>query len=355
MPKINVLPKHLAELIAAGEVVERPASAVKELLENSIDAGADSVTVEIKNGGISYIRITDNGCGIAREDIRNAFVSHATSKIASPEDLNGIITLGFRGEALASVSAVAKVEVMTKTPEEQSGTRYVIENGEEKLLDDAGCPRGTTIIVRDLFSKTPARMKFLKKDVTEANAVAAVVDRIALSHPEVSVRFIREGKQTLITSGKGDLLTCIREVFGKEFSSGLIPAEYSSGAVKVSGFVSKPSESRPNRNMQFFFLNGRLIKTATGSAALSEGYKSSVMVGKFPSCVLNIEINPSLVDVNVHPAKTEVRFSDERVIFNAIFYACKNALSAGDAPKQIKEILIIILKVDIRFLRYFHK
>ena len=338
MPKINVLPKHLAELIAAGEVVERPASAVKELLENSIDAGADSVTVEIKNGGVSYIRITDNGCGIAREDIRNAFVSHATSKIASPEDLNGIITLGFRGEALASVSAVAKVEVMTRTPEEQSGTRYVIENGEEKLLDDAGCPRGTTIIVRDLFSKTPARMKFLKKDVTEANAVAAVVDRIALSHPEVSVRFIREGKQTLITSGKGDLLTCIREVFGKEFSSGLIPAEYSSGAVKVSGFVSKPSESRPNRNMQFFFLNGRLIKTATGSAALSEGYKSSVMVGKFPSCVLNIEINPSLVDVNVHPAKTEVRFSDERVIFNAIFYACKNALSAGDAPKQIKEI-----------------
>ena len=338
MPKINVLPKHLAELIAAGEVVERPASAVKELLENSIDAGADSVTVEIKNGGISYIRITDNGCGIAREDIRNAFVSHATSKIASPEDLNGIITLGFRGEALASVSAVAKVEVMTRTPEEQSGTRYVIENGEEKLLDDAGCPKGTTIIVRDLFSKTPARMKFLKKDVTEANAVAAVVDRIALSHPEVSVRFIREGKQMLITSGKGDLLTCIREVFGKEFSSGLIPAEYSSGAVKVSGFVSKPSESRPNRNMQFFFLNGRLIKTATGSAALSEGYKSSVMVGKFPSCVLNIEINPSLVDVNVHPAKTEVRFSDERVIFNAIFYACKNALSAGDAPKQIKEI-----------------
>ncbi|MGN0542760.1 MAG: DNA mismatch repair endonuclease MutL [Acutalibacteraceae bacterium] len=338
MPKINVLPKHLAELIAAGEVVERPASAVKELLENSIDAGADSVTVEIKNGGVSYIRITDNGCGIAREDIRNAFVSHATSKIASPEDLNGIITLGFRGEALASVSAVAKVEVMTRTPEEESGTRYVIENGEEKLLDDAGCPKGTTIIVRDLFSKTPARMKFLKKDVTEANAVAAVVDRIALSHPEVSVRFIREGKQTLITSGKGDLLTCIREIFGKEFSSGLIPAEYSSGAVKVSGFVSKPSESRPNRNMQFFFLNGRLIKTATGSAALSEGYKSSVMVGKFPSCVLNIEINPSLVDVNVHPAKTEVRFSDERVIFNAIFYACKNALSAGDTPKQIKEI-----------------
>ncbi len=338
MPKINVLPKQLAELIAAGEVVERPASVVKELLENSIDAGADTITVEIKNGGISYIRITDNGCGISKEDIRNAFVSHATSKIAVPDDLNSILTLGFRGEALASVSAVARVEVMTKTADEASGTRYVIEAGEEVLLDDAGCPKGTTMIVRDLFYKTPARMKFLKKDVTEANAVAGVVDRIALSHPEVSVRFIREGKQVLITSGKGDLLTCIREIFGKDFSSDLIPAEYSSNGIKVSGFVSKPSASRPNRNMQFFFLNNRLIKTGTGSAAVSEGYKNSIMVGKFPSCVLNIEINPSLVDVNVHPAKTEVRFSDERLIFNAVYYACKNALATGDTPKQVKEI-----------------
>lgn len=339
MPKINVLPKHLAELIAAGEVVERPASVVKELLENSIDAGADSITVEIKNGGISYIRITDNGCGISRDDIRNAFVSHATSKIASADDLNSILTLGFRGEALASVSAVARVEVMTSTRDEPCGTRYVIEAGDEILLDDAGCPKGTTIVVRDLFYKTPARMKFLKKDVTEANAVASVVDRIALSHPEVSVRFIREGKQVLITSGKGDLLTCIREIFGKDFSSDLIPAEYSAGGIKVSGFVSKPSAARPNRNMQFFFLNNRLIKTGTGSAAISEGYKNSIMVGKFPSCVLNIEINPSLVDVNVHPAKTEVRFSDERLIFNAVFYACKNALAAGDTPKQVKEIV----------------
>ncbi len=338
MPKINVLPKHLAELIAAGEVVERPASVVKELLENSIDAGADNITVEIRNGGISYIRITDNGCGISRDDIRNAFVSHATSKIATSDDLESILTLGFRGEALASVSAVARVEVMTRTAEDEIGTRYVIENGEEILLDDAGCPNGTTIMVRDLFCKTPARMKFLKKDVTEANAVAGVVDRIALSHPEVSIRFIREGKQVLITSGNGDLLTCIREVFGKDFSSELIYAEYSGNGVEVSGYVSKPSASRPNRNMQFFFLNNRLIKTGTGSAALSEGYKNSVMVGKFPSCVLNIKINPSLVDVNVHPAKTEVRFSDERVIFNAVFYACKNALAKGDSPKQVKEI-----------------
>lgn len=335
MEKINVLPKHLAELIAAGEVVERPASVIKELLENSIDAGADNITVEIKNGGISYMRITDNGHGISRDDIRNAFVSHATSKISSEDDLNSIFTLGFRGEALASISAVSRVDVMTRTPEEDTGTRYVIENGEEILLDDAGCPKGTTMIIRDLFFKTPARMKFLKKDVTEANAVAAVVDRIALSHPEVSIRFIREGKQVLVTSGNGDLLTCIREVFGKDFSKDLIPAEYETKGVKVNGYVSKPVASRPNRNMQFFFLNNRLIKTGTGSAALSEGYKNSIMVGKFPSCVLNITIDPSLVDVNVHPAKTEVRFSDERIIFNAIFYACKNALAAGDSPKQI--------------------
>jgi len=339
MPKINVLPKQLAELIAAGEVVERPASVVKELLENSIDAGADTVTVEIRNGGISYIRITDNGCGISREDIRNAFVSHATSKISTSEDLDNILTLGFRGEALASVSAVARVEVMTKTADEEIGTRYVVESGEEISLDDAGCPEGTTIMVRDLFYKTPARMKFLKKDVTEANAVAGVVDRIALSHPEVSIRFIREGKQVLITSGNGDLLTCIREIFGKDFSSDMIYSEYSGQGVEVSGYISKPSASRPNRNMQFFFLNNRLIKTGTGSAALSEGYKNSIMAGKFPSCVLNININPSLVDVNVHPAKTEVRFSDERIIFNAVYFACKNALAKGDTPKQVKEIV----------------
>lgn len=338
MPKINVLSKQLAELIAAGEVVERPASVIKELLENSIDAGADTVTVEIRNGGISYMRITDNGCGISRDDIRNAFVSHATSKIADADDLNSIMTLGFRGEALASISAVARVEVMTATPEENIGTRYVIESGEEILCDDAGCPKGTTIIVRDLFYKTPARMKFLKKDVTEANAVAGVVDRIALSHPEVSIRFIREGKQVLITSGKGDLHTCIREVFGKEFAQTLIPASAETNGVKISGFVSKPVAARPNRNMQFFFINNRLIKTGTGSAALSEAYKNSIMVGKFPSCVLNIELDPSLVDVNVHPAKTEVRFSDERMIFNAVYYACKNALDSGDTPKQVREI-----------------
>ncbi len=338
MAKINVMPKHLAELIAAGEVVERPASIVKELLENAVDAGANTVTLEIRQGGISYIRISDNGSGIERDDIRNAFVSHATSKIKSADDLNSILTLGFRGEALASIAAVAKVEVLTAVKSEKTGTRYSIEYGEEILLDDAGCPAGTTITVRDLFLKTPARMKFLKKDVTEANAVASAVDRIALSHPEVSFRFIRDGKQALMTSGKGDLLTCIREVFGKEFASGLIPCENQGSGVKVSGYISKPQYSRPNRNMQFFFLNGRFIRTGTGSAALSEGYRNSIMVGKFPSCVINLEINPSLVDVNVHPAKTEVRFSDEKPVFNAVFGAVKTALDEGDTRIQAEHI-----------------
>ncbi len=335
MPKINVMPKHLAELIAAGEVVERPASIVKELLENSIDAGADTITLEIKNGGISYIRISDNGCGIAREDVHNAFVSHATSKITTAENLNSITTLGFRGEALASVGAVSRVEMLTKTADETIGTRYCIEFGEETLIDDAGCPTGTTITVRDLFLKTPARMKFLKKDVTEANAVALVMDRVALSHPEISFRFIREGKQTLMTGGKGDLFTCISETLGKEFAFQLISCENETGGVKVTGFISKPQYSRPNRNMQYFFINNRFIKTGTGSAAISEGYRNSIMVGKFPSCVINIELDPSLVDVNVHPAKTEVRFTDERPVFNAIFGACKNALAEKDTRKQL--------------------
>lgn len=332
MPKINVLPKSIADLIAAGEVVERPASVIKELLENAIDAGATTVTAEIKNGGISYMRVTDNGCGIAREDIRNAFVSHATSKISEQKDLDSIMTLGFRGEALASIAAVAKVEIMTRPASEELGTRYVIEAGEEMQPDDAGCPAGTTLTVRDLFYSTPARMKFLKKDVSEANAVAGVIDRIALSHPEVSFRFIREGKQTLLTSGSGDLLTTAREVFGREFAEGLIPASGESDGIAVSGFISVPHASRPNRNMQFFFINGRLVKTGTGSAALTEAYKNSVMVGKFPSCILNLRISPYAVDVNVHPAKTEVRFSNEKAVFNAVYFACKNAL-AGDISR----------------------
>lgn len=334
MSKIKVLPKEIAELIAAGEVVERPASVIKELMENAIDAGSSSVTVEIKNGGITYIRVTDNGCGISREDIRTAFISHATSKISTRDDLYAIGTLGFRGEALASIAAVSNVEVLTRTTEEETGTRYCIRAGEETLVDDAGCPLGTTIVVRDLFFNTPARMKFLKKDVSEANAVAGIVDKIALSNPDVSIRFIREGKSALFTSGSGDLKTAAYEIFGKDFADGLIEADYSFESVKISGLVSKPTKSRPNRNMQFFFVNGRLVKSGTASAALSEAYKNSIMVGKFPYCVLNITTAPGLVDVNVHPAKIEVRFANERTVFSAVYYAAKNALEHRDeAPK----------------------
>lgn len=334
MPVINILPKHIAELIAAGEVVERPASVVKEIMENSIDAGATKITLEIQRGGITYIRITDNGCGIDRQNIRKAFVSHATSKISVEEDLNSINTLGFRGEALASIAAVARVEMMTRSAGEETGTRYVIEGGEEVLIDDAGCPAGTTLIIRDIFYNTPARMKFLKKDVTEANAVAGVVDRVALSHPEVSVRFIRDGKDVLFTSGDGKLESTIYSVLGKDFAGTLIPASYELEGIKVSGFVSKPFNARPSRSMQFFFLNNRFIKTRTGMAALEEAYKNQIMAGKFPACILNIQANAQSVDVNVHPAKTEVRFANEKLIFNAVYYCTKSALQQGDSRVQ---------------------
>lgn len=334
MPQINILPKHIAELIAAGEVVERPASIVKEIMENAIDAGADKITLEIKRGGITYIRITDNGCGIDRENIRKAFISHATSKISTADDLNAICTLGFRGEALASIAAVSRVEVMTRTEQESVGTRYCIEGGEETVIDDAGCPKGTTLVVRDLFYNTPARMKFLKKDVSEGNAVASVVDRIALSHPEVSVRFIRDSKDVLFTSGDGKLDNAIYKVLGKDFASTLIPCDYELEGVRVSGYISKPFNARPNRMMQYFFLNDRFIKTRTGMVALEEAYKNSVMVGKFPACVLKIQIAPGAVDVNVHPAKTEVRFANEKMIFNAVYYCAKSALQQGDTRVQ---------------------
>lgn len=335
MPEINILDKQTAQLIAAGEVVERPSSVVKELMENSIDAGATLLTVEIRRGGVTYIRITDNGCGIDRTNIKKAFISHATSKIAKEDDLNSIMTLGFRGEALASVAAVARVEMLTRAENEEIGTRYVIEGSQEVLLDDAGCPKGTTLIVRDLFYNTPARMKFLKKDVTEANAVAAVVDRIALSHPEVAVTFIREGKEVLSTPGDGKIKNTVLSVFGREFTDSLIECEYELNGVKADGFISKPVNARANRTMQFFFLNGRLIKTRTGTAALEQAYKNSIMVGKFPACIINITIPPAAVDVNVHPAKTEVRFADEKKIFDAVYYSVKYALESRDTRPQM--------------------
>lgn len=334
MPKINILPKEIYQLIAAGEVVERPSSIVKEMIENSVDAGAKNITVEIKNGGSTYIRITDDGCGIEKGEIKKVFVSHATSKISDKEDLNSISTLGFRGEAMASISAVAKVELLTKSENENIGTRYEISGGEEISLDDAGCPKGTTIVVRDIFYNTPARMKFLKKDVTEGNAVAGIVDRMAISHPEISFRFIRDGKQTLITSGNGELVSAIYSVFGKEVSESLIPVDYSYENMKLTGFASKPASSRKSRAMQFFFINGRLIKSQTAMAALEQAYKNSIMVGRFPMCVLNIEINPSLVDVNVHPAKIEVRFANEKPIFDLIYYGVKTAVEADRSVKK---------------------
>ena len=334
MPHIQVLDKHTAELIAAGEVVERPSSVVQELRENTIDAGATMVAVEIQNGGVTYIRITDNGAGIAREDVPTAFLRHATSKVRREEDLEAIGTLGFRGEALASIAAVSRVELLTCAAGETAGTRYTLEGGEDGRLEDTGCPQGTTIVVRDLFYNVPARMKFLKKDVSEANAVAGVVDRIALSHPEVSFRFIRDGREELLTPGDSQLRSCIYAVLGKEFSDSLLPVDYTLGGVHVHGFASKPAASRANRTMQHFFINGRYVKTRTAMAALEQAYKGAIMVGKFPACVLHLDMPPETVDANVHPAKIEVRFINEKPVFDAVYHGLKSALAAGDVPKQ---------------------
>lgn len=334
MPKINILPKEVYSLIAAGEVVERPMSVVKEMIENSIDAGAKHITLEIKNGGTTYIRITDDGCGIPRQEVKKVFISHATSKIETGADLESISTLGFRGEAMASIAAVSRVELLTKTEDEAEGTRYEIAAGEEKDFSPAGCPNGTTIVVRDIFFNVPARMKFLKKDVTEGNSVQGVVERIALSHPEISFRFIREGKQVLVTAGNGDLKGTVYSVFGGDFSNSLIPVEYEYGEMKIKGFVSKPHEARRNRAMQFFFINGRLVKSVTACAALEQAYKNSIMVGKFPACVLDIEMNPQLVDVNVHPAKIEVRFTNEKPVFDLIYYGVKTAIETKNTVKE---------------------
>ncbi len=334
MGRINVLEKHVAELIAAGEVVERPCSVIKELVENSIDAGAKAITVEIKNGGTTFMRVTDDGMGIMRDDIRNAFVRHATSKVCVQNDLDSIATLGFRGEALASVSAVAKVELITCADCEDVGTSYIIEGGEEVSLSDAGCPVGTTIVVRDLFYNIPARQKFLKKDVAEGNAVSLVMDRIALSHPEIAFTFIRDSKQTLKTAGDGKLRSAIYAVYGREFSNSLIEVDYELDGIKVEGYISRPEFSRPNRNMQTFFVNNRYVRSRTAGAAVDEAAKGSVMVGKFLCCVLNIKMSFSAVDVNVHPAKIEVRFVNERPLFNAVYHAVKSALMKGDKRKE---------------------
>ena len=340
MPRINLLDKHIAELIAAGEVVDRPCSVVKELVENSIDAGADSVTVEIQNGGNTFIRVTDNGCGIEPEDIPRAFLRHATSKIHEEWDLDRIMTFGFRGEALASVAAVSHVEIMTRTQGSATGYRCEATDEGTSEIEEAGCPEGTTIIVRDLFYNTPARQKFLKKDVAEANAVAQVMDKMALSYPEVKFRFIRDGESKLITYGNGDMLAVISSVYGREFAKETLEVNYSpvgKDKMKLTGYITKPSASKPSRTFQNFFVNRRFVKTRTAMAALEEAFKGSAMIGKFPGCVLNLEIPPETIDVNVHPAKTEVRFASEKEIFDLVYYGVKTTLNQRDVSAVLEE------------------
>ncbi len=335
MPRVQVLSKETAELIAAGEVIERPASIVKELLENSIDSGADSITVEIKRGGVSFIRITDNGCGIEHDDVPLAFLRHATSKIHDKNDLDSITTLGFRGEALASICAVAKVDVITRTQKDEYGTHYAIEGGEQTEYERTGCPEGTTIIIKDIFYNVPARQKFLKKDVSEGNAISSMVDKIAVSHPDIAFKFIRDDKQEFITPGDGDLYSSIYAVFGKQFAASMIYVDYQLNGVKIDGYTVKPLFGRPNRSMQHFFINGRYVKSNVCTYSLEHAYRNSIMEGKFPSCVLRMSVSPSIVDVNVHPAKIEVRFSDEKLISDSIYFAVKNSIMLDDQPAEI--------------------
>ena len=334
MPKIHCLERHVANLIAAGEVVERPASVVKELTENAIDAGATAVAVEIQRGGMGYIRVTDNGCGMEPEDAETAFLRHATSKIQNAFDLEAIGTLGFRGEALAAIAAVARVELMTRTADREFGTGLTLEGGKVVEREVVGCPEGTTMIVRNLFYNTPARLKFMKRDVAEGAAVYAVVQHVALSHPEVSFRFVREGKEELLTPGDGDLRSAVYAVLGREVALGMLPCKRKDEELSVEGFISRPTCCRGNRSGQHFFVNGRYVKSRTMSAALEQAYQNQKMVGKFPSCVLRVACKLNAVDVNVHPAKTEVKFTSERKLFDAVYYAVKETLEAEQGHPQ---------------------
>ena len=333
MPHIQQLPSHVADLIAAGEVVERPASAVKELMENSIDAGASAVTVEIRNGGMSMIRVTDDGCGIAADEVETAFLRHATSKIRTEYDLEAIGTLGFRGEALAAIAAVSKVDIMTRQADAPFGVALSLEGGDVVEKEESGCPAGTTIVIRDLYFNTPARLKFIKRDASEGAAVLAVVQREALAHPEIAVTFIREGKTELRTPGDGQLKSAMYSVFGRDIALGFVPVKGSGeDGITVSGFVSMPVCCRGTRGYQHFFVNGRYIKDKTMTAALEQAYANQRMVGKFPGCVLHVNTKLSAVDVNVHPTKTEVKFVSTRQIFDAVYHAVLSSLT-GEAPR----------------------
>ena len=337
MAIIKELSSHLADLIAAGEVVERPASVAKELVENAIDAGSNRITVEIENGGITYLRIADNGCGMAPEDAPVAFRRHATSKLRSEEDLAAIGTLGFRGEALAAISSVTRIDLFTRRKEAIAGVHLHLEAGEIQVNEEAGCPEGTTIVVRDLFYNTPARMKFLKKDFTEAGYVLGVVQHAALSHPEIAFTLIRDGKQVFSTDGKGKLITPVFAVFGKEMTANMIEVtENEHNGLTVHGYIVKPHAGRANRSMQHFFVNGRYVKSRIMQAALEEAYRNAIITGKYPSGAIFLELPLSAVDVNVHPAKTEVKFSQEKPVFEAVYIACKNALAANDNTPQLE-------------------
>ena len=335
MPKIIQLSPHIANLIAAGEVVERPASVVKELLENAVDAGASKVTIEIRDGGMTFLRVTDNGCGMAPEDARTAFLRHATSKLRSAEDLAAIGTMGFRGEALAAIASVSRIDLMTKTPGSLAGTSLHLEAGQILEESEVGCPDGTTILVRDLFYNTPARMKFMKSDTVEGGRVAAAVQLQALAHPEVAFQFLRDGKQVLSTPGNGGLQAAVYCVYGRECAQ-MVKVDSRWENYSLTGYVSKPTDARPSRNLQTFFVNDRPVKSKLLISALEEAYRNQIMVGKFPACVLHLTLPPSAVDVNVHPAKTEVKFLSEKAVFDCVHYGVLGALNKQTDRPEIQ-------------------
>ena len=335
MGKINVLSFDVANLIAAGEVVDRPASVVKELMENALDAGATSITVEIQNGGVSFIRVSDNGCGMEAEDLPVAVLRHATSKIREATDLDGIATLGFRGEALAAISAVSRVRIFSKVADAEFGALLSCDGGSAVSVTETGCAPGTTVIVEELFFNVPARRKFLKKNSTESVAVTGVVEKIALSKPEVSIRYIIDGDVKFMTAGDGELRNTVYALYGRDTADRMLAVDRTDGGIRVWGFISDADSVRSNRNMENFFINGRYVKSRTAAAALEQAYVSRIPAEKFPFCVLNIELNPAAVDVNVHPAKLEVKFSNEKIIFDVVYYAVKSALEATSARPEL--------------------
>lgn len=334
MPAIIQLPSHIANLIAAGEVVERPASVVKELLENAVDAGATKVTIEIRDGGMTFLRVTDNGCGMEPEDAKTAFLRHATSKLRRAEDLGAISTMGFRGEALAAIASVSRIDLLTKPAGAMAGTSLHLEAGVITQSGEAGCPDGTTIIIRDLFYNTPARMKFMKSDSVEGSRVTAAVQMQALAHPQVAITLLRDGKNILSTPGDGSLQTAVYCVYGREFA-GMAQVESHWDSYRLTGYVTKPTDSRPSRNFQTFFVNDRPVKSKLLISALEEAYRNQLMVGKFPAGVLHLQLPPDAVDVNVHPAKTEVKFLNEKAVFDCVHYGVLAALNKTPDRPQV--------------------